>query len=137
MCNNCKFYIVNCRLKKERQLDKEELKQRAKIFAHRCIKLCTTLPKTILGGHISNQLIRSSTSVAANYRAVCTAQSRATFISKLAIVIEEIDESYFWIEFAADEKIVKKEKVVDLLQEAKELTAIFVASQNTARRNKK
>lgn len=118
-------------------MDKEELKHRAKAFAHRCVKLCATLPKTILGRHVSGQLIRCSTSVAANYRAVCTAQSRATFISKLAIVIEESDESSFWIEFASDEKLVKQEKIIDLLQEAQELTAIFVASQNTARRNKK
>ena len=117
-------------------MNKEELKQRAKAFAHRCVKLCTTLPKTMLGKHISGQLVRSATSVAANYRAVCIAQSRAAFISKLAIVIEETDESCFWIEFAADEKIVKKEQIASLLQEAKELTAIFIASQNTARRNK-
>jgi len=118
-------------------LDKDELKKRSKVFAHRCVKLCTSLPITMLGRHISGQLIRCSTSVAANYRAVCTAQSRATFISKLAIVIEEVDESYFWIEFAADENLIKYEKVTDLLHEADELTAIFIASQNTARRNKK
>lgn len=117
-------------------MNKEELKQRVKIFAHRCVKLCTTLPNTLLGRHISGQLIRSSTSAAANYRAVCIAQSRAAFIAKLAIVIEETDESYFWIEFAADEKLVKKQQVCELLPEAQALTAIFVASQNTARRNK-
>ena len=118
-------------------MDKDELKKRSKVFAHRCVKLCTAMPNTMLGRHISGQLIRCSTSVAANYRAVCTAQSRATFISKLAIVIEEVDESYFWIEFASDEKLVKQEQVADLLQETDELTAIFVASQNTARHNKK
>jgi four helix bundle protein len=118
-------------------VDKEELKKRVKNFAHRCVKLCAILPKTQLGRHISGQLIRSSTSAAANYRAVCTSQSRASFISKLAIVIEETDESYFWIEFASDEELVKKQQVVELLQEAQELTAIFIASQNTARRNKK
>ena len=99
--------------------------------------MCTKLPNTLLGKHISGQLIRSSTSAAANYRAVCIAQSRATFIAKLAIVIEETDESFFWVEFAADEKLVKKEQIMELLQEAQELTAIFVASQNTARRNRK
>ena len=118
-------------------MNKDELKHRVKKFAHRCIKLCAKLSNTPLGRHISGQLIRSSTSAAANYRAVCIAQSRATFIAKLAIVIEETDESYFWVEFAADEKLVKKEQVDDLLQEAQELTAIFVASQKTARRNKK
>jgi four helix bundle protein len=118
-------------------VNKDELKQRIKAFAHRCVKLCATLPDTPLGRHISGQLIRSSTSAAANYRAVCIAQSRAAFISKLAIVIEETDESHFWIEFASDEELVKKQQILELLKEAIELTAIFVASQNTARRNKK
>jgi four helix bundle protein len=118
-------------------LDKDELKKRSKVFAHRCVKLCTALPNTVLGRHITRQLIRCSTSVAANYRAVCVAQSRASFVSKLAIVIEEVDESYFWIEFALDERLVKQDQVADLLREAEELTAIFIASQNTARRNKK
>jgi len=79
-------------------------------------------------------LIRCSTSVAANYRAVCTAQSRASFISKLAI--EEVDESCFWIEFLADENVIDKKKLTPLLKEGRELTAILVASQNTARKNK-
>ena len=118
-------------------MNKEELKKRVKKFAHRCIKFCSKLPNTQLGRHISGQLIRCATSAAANYRAVCIAQSRAAFISKLAIVIEETDESYFWTEFAADENLVKKQQVIELLQEAQELTAIVVASQNTARRNKK
>jgi len=118
-------------------MDKVELKRRTKEFAHRCVKLSTVLPNTILGRHIAGQLIRCSTSVAANYRAVCIAQSRATFISKLAIVIEETDESYFWIEFASDDNLVKEKKVTELLKEAEELTAIFIASQNTARRNNK
>ena len=91
----------------------------------------------MLGRHTTRQLIRCSTSVAANYRAVCVAQSRASFVSKLAIVIEEVDESYFWIEFALDERLLKQNQVADLLREAEELTAIFIASQNTARRNKK
>lgn len=118
-------------------MDKVELKRRTKEFAHRCVKVSTALPNTVLGRHIAGQLIRCSTSVAANYRAVCIAQSRATFISKLAIVIEETDESYFWIEFTSDENLVKETKVAELLKEADELTAIFIASQNTARRNNK
>ena len=118
-------------------MDKDELKKRSKVFAHRCVKLCTALPNTVVGRHITRQLIRCSTSVAANYRAVCVAQSRASFVSKLAIVIEEVDEPCFWIEFALDERLVKQDQVADLLREAEELTAIFIASQNTARRNKK
>ncbi|MHC5102186.1 MAG: four helix bundle protein, partial [Planctomycetota bacterium] len=110
-------------------MDKEELKKRVKNFAHRCVKLCAILPKTQLGRHISGQLIRSSTSAAANYRAVCTSQSRASFISKLAIVIEETDESYFWIEFASDEELVKKQQVVELLQEAQEFNDLLFFNQ--------
>jgi len=117
-------------------MDKDELKKRTKEFAHRCVRLSMALRHDYLGNHIRGQLIRCSTSVAANYRAVCTAQSKADFISKLAIVIEEVDEASFWMEFIIDEQLLKKAKVVPLLGEAHELTAIFVASQNTARKNK-
>ena len=73
----------------------DELKKRTKEFAHRCVKLAMALPNTPLGIHIRGQLIRCSTSVASNYRASCIAQSKASFVSKLSIVIEEADESYF------------------------------------------
>ena len=117
-------------------MDKDELKRRTKAFAHRCVKLALALPKNSLDNHIRVQLIRCSTSVAANYRAACTAQSRAAFVSKLAIVIEETDESAFWLEFIIDEQLMEKSKVAPLWQEADEFTAIFVASQRTARRNR-
>ena len=113
----------------------EELKTRTKQFAHRCVKLAMALPNTPLGNHIGGQLIRSSTSVAANYRAACIAQSKASFISKLSIVIEEADESYFWFEFIIDENLLKNNLVEPLLKEADELTAIFIASRKTARKN--
>jgi len=113
----------------------EELKTRTKEFAHRCVKLAMALPNTPLGNHIGGQLIRSSTSVAANYRAACIAQSKASFISKLSIVIEEADESYFWFEFIIDENLLKNNIVEPLLKEADELTAIFIASRKTARKN--
>ncbi len=71
--------------------------------------------------------------MASNYRAACIAQSKASFISKLSIVIEEADESYFWLEFIIDENLLKNHLVEPLLKEAKELTAIFVASRKTAR----
>lgn len=111
----------------------EELKQRTKQFAHRCVKLCLALPKTYLGNHIKGQLIRSATSVASNYRAACLAQSKASFVAKLSIVIEEVDESYFWLEFIIDESLIKKELILPLLKEADELTAIFISSRKTAR----
>ena len=114
-------------------MDSEELKGRTKGFAHRCVKLATALPNTQLGNHLRGQLIRCSTSVASNYRAACIAQSKASFISKLSIVIEEADESYFWLEFIIDKNLLKIQLVEPLLGEAKELTAIFVASRKTAR----
>ena len=117
------------------EINSEILKDRTKKFAHRCVKLTTALPNTHLGDHIRGQLIRCSTSVASNYRASCIAQSKASFISKLSIVIEEADESYFWLEFIVDEALLKKNLVKPLLEEAEELTAIFIASRKTARRN--
>ncbi len=112
----------------------EELKQRTKTFAHRCVKLSITLPNTYLGNHIKGQLIRSSTSTASNYRSACIAQSKASFISKLSIALEEADETFFWLEFIIDEKLLKSELVEPLLNEAKELTSIFVSSRKTARK---
>ena len=104
---------------------KEQLKTRTKVFAHNCIKITKSLPNTYLSNHIRGQLIRCSTSVAANYRATCIAQSKPSFIAKISIVIEEVDESNFWLEFALDE---------NLLKESSELTAIFMASRKTASR---
>ena len=118
-------------------MNKNELQHRSKDFSHRCVKLCMVLPKTILGKHIQGQLIRSSTSVAANYRAACIAQSKAGFVSKLSIVIEEADECSFWLEFIMDENLLSKEKVTPLFTESKELTAIFFSSRKTARKNNK
>jgi four helix bundle protein len=116
-------------------MNKDELKKRTKDFAHRCVKLAIVLPKTQLGKHITGQLIRCSTSVAANYRACCLAQSKASFVAKLSIVLEEIDESSFWLEFITDEQIMKEKMVTPLLNEALELTSIFFASRKTARKN--
>jgi four helix bundle protein len=118
-------------------MNSDELKTRTKEFAHRCVKLSMALSETVLGRHVRGQLIRCSTSVASNYRAACIAQSKASFISKLSIVLEETDESHFWLEFVIDEKLLNKELVEPLLKEADELTAIFVSSRKTARIRKK
>ena len=112
----------------------DELKKRTKEFAHRCVKLAMALPNTPLGIHIRGQLIRCSTSVASNYRASCIAQSKASFVSKLSIVIEEADESYFWLEFIIDDNLLKSRLVEPLMKEAEELTAIFFSSRKTARK---
>jgi len=114
-------------------MDAEELRDRTKDFAHRCVKLALALPETPLGRHIRGQLIRCSTSAAANYRSACIAQSKPTFVSKLSITIEETDESCFWMEFAIDERLLKKGQVLPLLQEGRELTSIFMSSRKTAR----
>ena len=118
-------------------MDNEELKSRTKEFAHRCVKLGLALPKSVLGDHIKKQLIRCSTSVAGNYRAALHAQTKASFISKISIVIEEADESEFWLEFIIDEKLMKKEKVLPLYTEAHELTSIFIATRRTAQNKRK
>lgn len=112
-------------------LTSEKLRIRTNEFAHRCVKFALAIEGTKLGNHISGQLIRCSTSVAANYRASCLAQSRAHFKSKLSIVLEETDESLFWIEFAIAEKLIQERKVKDLIQEAQELRAIFYSSKKT------
>lgn len=110
---------------------KEELINRIKIFAHNGVKLAWSLPNNYPGNNIKGQLIRSSTSVGANYTVASVAQSRKSFSSKLSIVIEEVDESTFLIEFAIDEKLQIENNCCSLLKEAKELTSIFIASRKT------
>src|SRR5438105_3216074 len=114
-------------------MTQDELKKRTKQFALRVIKLTESFPKTYLGRHVAGQLTRSSTSVPANYRAACRARSNADFIAKMGIVEEETDESAFWIEFSIEADLTRIELVADLADEANQLTAIFVASINTAR----
>jgi four helix bundle protein len=112
----------------------EDLKQRTKRFALRVIRLVQALPRNRMGEVIGRQLLRSGTSVGANYRAVCRARSPADFVAKMHIVQEEADESLYWMELLTDAKVVEAPRVADLLREADELLAIFVASINTARR---
>ena len=118
-------------------MTQDELKKRTKEFALRIINLVESFPNTFLGRHVGGQLVRSGSSVAANYRAACRAKSNADFIAKMGTVEEEADESAFWIEFAIDTKIVKPERVKDLSDEANQLVAIFVSSINTARGGKR
>ena len=117
-------------------MDSGELKKRTKEFAHRCVKLALALPGTVLGNHIKKQLIRCGTSVAANYRAALMAQTKPAFISKTSIVIEEADESEFWLEFIMDEELMKREKVLPLFTEAHELSSIFITTRRTAQMKK-
>ena len=113
-------------------MNREKLTERTKEFAHRCVKLAMALPETALGKHLRGQVIRCSTSVAANYRATCLSQSKDSFTAKLSIVLEEADEAAFWLEFIIDEKLLKNNLVEPLLTEAEELTKIFASSRKTA-----
>ena len=90
----------------------------------------------MLGNHLAKQLIRCSTSVAANYRSACLAQSKPSFIAKISIVLEEADESLFWLEFIKDEQLINEGSMSPLMDEASELKAIFYSSRKTARNSK-
>jgi four helix bundle protein len=111
----------------------EAMKNRTKQFALLVIRLCRTVPPSQEGRIITRQLLRSATSVAANYRAVCRARSAADFVSKLGIVLEEADETLFWLELLVDAGVVPTEKIRVALKEANELVSIFVASLRTAK----
>jgi len=112
----------------------EQLRARTKDFAIRIVRLFRSLPPAKEAQVIGNQLLRCGTSVGANYRATCQARSKAEFIAKIGIVAEEADETVFWIELLSDIGIMKKERLEPLRKEAQELTAIFSASRQTAKR---
>lgn len=111
----------------------EELKARTKAFALRTIVLVDALPHTPAGQIIGRQLLRSATSVGANYRASCRAQSRAEFAAKISIVVEEADETLYWLELLRESGLIASERLLDPLREANELVAIFVSSRKTAK----
>jgi len=113
-------------------MDKQELQRRLKQFAHRCVKMSEVLPKTTLGKYFKGQLIRSSFSAAANYRAACIAQSKAAFVAKLSIAFEEMDESSFWIENITDLELIKKERIESLYNESVELSKILAAARKNS-----
>ena len=110
----------------------KDLRNRTRTFALGCIDLCEKLPETNLGRHIQRQLIRSSTSVAANYRAANLGQTKAVFIAKLSTVIEESDESEFWLEMIKEKSLLNDRTVNVLINEAHELASIFIQSRKTA-----
>src|SRR5437016_12233209 len=112
----------------------EELRARTKKFALRVICLFQHLPRSLDAQVLGKQLLRSGTSVGANYRAAGRARSKAEFISKIAIVLEEADETVFWLECVIESRIVKQELLQDLLTEANEQVAILAASHRTSRR---
>ena len=114
-------------------MDERELKERTKKFGLRIMKLVDALPNTTSRRAIGNQLIRSGTSVGANYRAACRGRSKAEFIAKLGIVIEEADECGFWLELIMEGNLLPNTQVQPLFKESDELTAIFTASVRTSK----
>ncbi|MBI5855270.1 MAG: four helix bundle protein [Nitrospirae bacterium] len=111
----------------------ESLRHRTKNFALMVVKLCQSLHRTHEARVLSDQLLRAGTAVAANYRAACRGRSRAEFIAKLGIVVEEADETVFWCEILEESGLVDHRDIDALLNEARELLSIFAASQKTAR----
>ena len=111
----------------------EKLKQRTKLFAIGIIKMYRTLPKTTEAQIINRQLLRSSTSLAANYRAACRARSKAEFTAKMCIVVEETDETVFWIELLVETNIIPLKSIKGLNAEINELLAIFSTARRTAK----
>lgn len=111
-----------------------DLKQRTKSFAIRIVRLFRSLPHSPDAQTLGKQVLRSGTSVAANYRAVCRARSRAEFVAKMGIVLEEADETVFWLELLGETEVLRPDKTQDLLNEANELLAIFGASLRTSKR---
>lgn len=114
-------------------MDKEQLKLRTKQFALRVLKLIRALPKDTAGRAVANQLVRAGTSVGANYRAACRGRSKAEFLAKLGIVLEEADECAYWLELIAEDGMLPKERVQPLHTEADELCAILYAAIRTTR----
>jgi len=111
----------------------DELKTRTKKFALRIVKVFQSLPRSEDARTLGKQLLRSGTSVAANYRAVCRARSKAEFVARLGIVVEEIDETVFWLELLVESSIIARPRLDALQVEANELLAIFVRSPLTAK----
>ncbi len=114
-------------------MTRDEMKGRTKSFANRVVKLCEALPDKWVAKTLGQQLLRSGTSVGANYRAVCRAKSNPDFINKLRVVEEECDESLFWMELLVENNLIQPARLNDLMKEANEILSIVVASAKTAR----
>ena len=116
--------------------DPTDLKNRTKVYALRIIKLYQALPKSGEAQVIGKQILRSGTSIGAQYREACRAKSPADFISKMEGSLQELDETGYWLELLAESGIMPTDQLSDLQKENSELTAIFVASVRTAKKNK-
>ena len=114
-------------------MDRKTLQSRTKQFHIDVIKLCEAFPRNAAGFETAKQLIRSAGSVGANYRATARAKSKADFIYKIGVVLEEADESLYWLEVAKEAQLVEGKEIERLIKEANELTAIFAATDKTAK----
>ena len=117
-------------------MDKKAFQKRTKQLAIRVIKMTDSLPKSKAGDVIGRQIIRSATSVGANYRAACRAKSTADFINKLKIVEEEADETLYWLELIVEAELLSEKKLAALIKETDEIIAMTVASIKTKRTKK-
>jgi four helix bundle protein len=111
----------------------QELRTRTKAFALRIIRMSQALPRSREANVLVQQVLRSATGMAANYRAAGRSRSKAEFIAKIGVVVEEADETVFWLEMLLDSGMVRPEKLQNLLAEATQLVAIFTASRKTAK----
>ena len=135
---NFRFLMDDFRLKEARfEVNEAELKKRTKIFALRVMKMLGALPENYVARLIGSQLVRSATSVGANYRAACRGRSKAEFIAKSGIVIEEADESSYWMELIIEGELLPTIRIEDLLDECNQITAIMVASRKSSIENRK
>ncbi len=117
-------------------MDAETLKRRTREFAVRVMRLVDQLPKTTSARVVGGQLVRCGTSVGANYHIACRARSKAEFVAKVGIVLEESDECLFWLQLIVDAGLMPARRIHALLDEARELTAIFTSSTKTAHANR-
>lgn len=114
-------------------MDKDDLRERTRQLALRIMRLCCALPRRPEAQVIRDQVLRYGTSLAANYRAACRSRSRSEFRSRLATVLEETDETLFWLELLVDSGLVRRERLRDLIGETEQLMRIFGAAERTVR----
>jgi len=117
-------------------MDSTELCARTRAFALRIIRLIQALPRNPVGDVLGKQILRSATSIGANYRAACRAQTKPVFVAKMSIVVEEADETVYWLELIRDARLIQPEQISGLLDEAEQILKIMAASRKTAQQGK-
>jgi four helix bundle protein len=125
--------MMNAEVKMQNR--KVDLADRTKHYARRIIRMVSALPKSVVAQVLGKQVLRSGTSVGANYREASRARSKAEFIAKMGDCLKELGESEYWLDLLSEENVVSPAKLAPLLEETRELIAIFVASIKTARRS--